>query len=279
MYWACARLQLRCQLLYLRMRNVLVRHTTLSCDGPIVSLTTYGKRCETVYYTLESIARGRLLPSRIILWLDEPPAMANLPAELKRLEKRGLEIRLTENLGPHTKYYPYLEITESFNLPLVTADDDVLYPRDWLSGLASSYKSRPDLIHCYRAHVVAIVDGAIAPYATWKPCVTTDESYLNFSTGVSGAIYPPAFLGALKRNGKDFLSCCLRADDIWLHVTAIRSGFKIRQLGKHSMLFAEVPNTQDVTLWHDNVYKSGNDSQIAKTYSRKDIELLLASVA
>ena len=50
------------------------------------------------------------------------------PESLRRLERRGLEVRLTQNYGPHTKYYPSLADAIADGLPLVTADDDILYP-------------------------------------------------------------------------------------------------------------------------------------------------------
>src|ERR1700761_4729145 len=73
--------------------------------GPVVSLTTYGARSRKVYLVIESIARGTMLPSRIILWIDNENLFNNLPLSIKRLVQRGLEVKLCPNYGPHTKYY------------------------------------------------------------------------------------------------------------------------------------------------------------------------------
>src|ERR1700728_3972607 len=85
--------------------------------GPIVSLTTYGKRSRTVYLAVESIGKGHVRPSRIILWLDARAIFHNPPATIRRLVRRGLEVKLCENYGPHTKYYPYLQSLETFESP------------------------------------------------------------------------------------------------------------------------------------------------------------------
>ena len=77
-------------------------------DGPVVSLTSYGKRIDTVYVTIESIARGSLLPSELILWLDDEERSRSLPITLERLKERGLSVRICEDYGPHKKYYPYV---------------------------------------------------------------------------------------------------------------------------------------------------------------------------
>src|SRR5579859_5883370 len=102
------------------MRNRFNNHALTDPNGPVVSLTTYGKRTSRVYLAIESIGRGRILPSRIILWLDEKPVFDDLPDSIKRLTKRGLEVRFCENFGPHKKYFPFISGEATFSLPLVT---------------------------------------------------------------------------------------------------------------------------------------------------------------
>ena len=128
-------LRLRADMLWLTLRNHFSRSAiSIGGHGPVVSLTTYGKRANKAYLAIESIARGSLLPSRLILWLDEQVLYDDLPAPLFRLTRRGLEIKLCKNYGPHKKYYPYVESQTTFTSPLVTADDDTIYPRSWLAG-------------------------------------------------------------------------------------------------------------------------------------------------
>jgi len=255
-------------------RNLLTGAPVVRKGGPVVSLTSYGKRVETVHLTIESIAAGRLQPSRLILWLDDEGIFQNPPEPLVRLKERGLEVRLARNYGPHTKYYPYIESVSEFGLPLATADDDILYPSYWLERLARGYAEQPDLINCYRARVIAFQSDGLAPYSEWRTCSSTDPTILNFATGVSGIVYPPKFLTMLKRSGSAFESCCPKADDIWLHVLALRSGYKVRQIVKKPDLhFPALPGTQDVALQHSNC-RSGNDHQAAMTYSRQDLDAL-----
>jgi hypothetical protein len=260
-------------------RNRTAKHPIVASRGPIVSLTTHGKRIQTVYLALESIADGSVLPSRIILWLDDADAFNNRPRSLRRLEERGLEIRLAQNYGPHTKYYPFLESTDTFEMPLVTADDDVLYTKSWLSGLVGSFNQDCTAINCYRAHEIKITDGKIAPYRAWEPCRSVQPSFLNFAAGNSGCIYPPAFLRALKAAGKGFEQQCPRADDVWLHVNAVRAHFKIRQIRKRQLNFPSLPDTQDIALFLSNVDLGKNDVQIQNTYSPTDIGALVSCLS
>jgi hypothetical protein len=238
-------------------------------------MTSYGARVENVFFALESIGSGTVRPSRLVLWLDDPNRFATLPDSLRRLEKRGLEIRLCETFGPHTKYYPYLEVQAEFVDPLVTADDDVLYPRSWLSGLVEAYESNDQVISCYRARTVRLDGQRLAPYVTWPLCTSTEPSLRNFSTGVSGVIYPPRFLKYVKAVGRGFVHVCPNADDVWLHVNAVRLGCKVHQITNVALEFAKIPGTQGTALYRSNRLEGGNDKQISKTYVASDIRALV----
>jgi hypothetical protein len=258
----------------LRRRNLLSEAPVIAPGGPVVSLTTYGTRVQSVYLTLESIGAGSLLPARLILWIDDPDAYHNLPSSIRRLEARGLEVLQTNNYGPHKKYFPYLLSTETFTLPLVTADDDTLYPKCWLAKLYSAYRENPDVVNCHRAHSIFMIDGMPAPYVRWVACRSTEPSFLHFATGSSGCIYPPGFLAKLKIAGQGFLNVCPKGDDIWLHANAVRAGLRIRQIGRRQLNFPFLPDTQSGSLSNHNVRYGGNDRQIARTYTECDIAIL-----
>lgn len=267
------------QLTYLRSRNERSKAPVIAPGGPVVSVTTYGERLGTVHLMLESIAAGSVLPSRLILWVDSVEAFANRSPGLERLVERGLEICLSDNYGPHTKYYPYLLSTNTFEAPLATADDDLLYSRWWLEGLVRSNREDPEAVNCYRAHRIGLSNGTITPYQTWAQCRSTEPELLHFATGVSGCIYPPSLLKRLKLAGSEFLHTCPKADDVWLHVNALRAGMKTRQIWNRSLRFPFVPGTQGSGLYHSNVLLARNDEQIRNTYTAEDIALLEESAA
>ena len=246
--------------------------------GPAVSLTTYGKRSKKVYFAIESIASGEVLPSRLILWVDDVALLENLPSTILRLQKRGLEVKLSKNYGPHTKYYPYVECEDPFETPLVTADDDMLYPRYWLEQLVESNRKYPECINCFWAHEVAMDENGIARSQDWRQCSSTQPHNRHVAAGVTGVIYPPAFLLELKHAGASFETCCPRADDLWLHVQALRAGYKVRQILPRLPYFSfrGIPGTQDMALCLYNVGEAGNDRQISATYNDADVQMLRA---
>jgi hypothetical protein len=267
-------------ILKMKLANRISDKLVTSSEGPVVSIATYGRRLETVYLTIESIARGSVRPARLLLWLDDPSEFANLPIQLKRLQARGLEVKLSDrNYGPHKKYFPYvmsrvLERLPGRDGPLVTADDDILYPRGWLRGLVSGHEGAPEIIQCYRARIVNVNDSGLQPYSTWELCRSTEPSFLTFAIGVSGVIYPPRFQDLLQQAGRAFERSCLRADDLWLHVNAVRNGFQIRQLTSKPVHFPIIPGTQEAGLQQNNLHNQGNDEQIKNTYGNSDIEIL-----
>ncbi|MCU1548155.1 MAG: glycosyltransferase, partial [Arthrobacter sp.] len=133
-------------LVYLRLRNLVARGPVTGSAPVVVSLTTYGNRIHTVSVAIESIARGKVRPQRLLLWLQSPEQFEARPASLRRLERRGLEVLLSANYGSHTKYYPYVQSVERHTVPLVTSDDDVVYPPNWLARLVTAQQQHREAI-------------------------------------------------------------------------------------------------------------------------------------
>jgi hypothetical protein len=253
-----------------------VRHSLVASNttAPVVSMTTHGPRLKTVDRTIRSIGTGRLRPSRLILWVNPDVDVSALPDRLLRLRARGLEIlNAPENLGPHTKYYPYaVTFGDQDHQPLVTADDDILYPRSWLKQL--SLRQFVNTVTCHRAHRITMMpDGRPKSYLDWRVCRTAEPSKLNFATGVMGVLYPRDFVRAL-REDQEFKAKCPRADDVWLHVKAIRLGYSVLQVGDHPASFPMIRRAQSVSLVGSNAFEDGNDKQIVATYGPQDLKIL-----
>lgn len=261
----------------LAMSNRFSRRPCVTGEGPVVCVTSHGYRLQHVHLTLESIASGDLKPGRLLLCLDEQERELPRTAPLRRLQARGLEIIYGPRCGPHQKYLAYVQQASVLEHPLATADDDVLYPRYWLQDLLSAHGRMPDVIHCYRAHRVGLQESGLAAYRTWLPCEDTRPSLLNFATGVSGVIYPARFQRWLREQGRGFDTCCPRADDIWLHVNAVRCGMPIAQLHNEPVHFVGAPGTRQGALHRHNVSQGGNDQQLGATYTPQDLQRLNAA--
>lgn len=241
--------------------------------GTIVSLTTHGSRVSTVHHTIESILVGTVRPERVVLWLDSSDAYRRLVEDLGYLRSLGLEVRLTNNFGPHTKYWPMVcELGTSRSNVLVTADDDVLYPRRWLEDLTQCWSGESDTICAFRCHKIRFSSPYhFAPYSTWVPAFSKESLGRLFFTGVSGVLYPSTMLQALLARGEIFLESAPKADDVWLNSVALQEGMKVRQVGRVPRHFPLIPDTQTMSLVSSNVGSQGNDRQIDATFTQDEV--------
>lgn len=269
---------MRLELLQLALRNRLARRSAVDATATaVVTMTTHAARAHAAYLALESIARGRARPGRLILWIDDPALLSAMPRTWRRLRRRGVEFLPAERHGVHTKYFAYVRSVTHHDRPLVTSDDDIVYPRTWLAGLLAAHADHPDDVLCYRAHRIRFEADAIARYPTWTPCRDGATTIANFGTSVSGQLLPPALLNHVARAGAAFSDACPKADDIWLHVCALRAGFRVRQIVREPIHFTFIPRTQAVALQLTNLPRD-NDVQIAATYTADDLAMLRAAV-
>ena len=265
--------------LWLRNTFVWRRARVVDEDArSVVSLTTHGRRIEDVWLAIESIGRGTVRPRRIILWLDD--ADVRLPHRVRRLRRRGLEVlRTPHGLGVHTKYQPYIR-TQPLKMPLVLADDDIIYPPEWLLGLERAYAESPGHVIAYRAHIVGMnEDGSFQPYRLWRSCDDSSASFAHFATSVSGQLLAPSLQVELLRQGDAFLEHAPTADDVWLHRTAVLAGYRTRQVDEGQRHWWFIPGSQTTGLNTVNVGEGGNDRQIDLSHTevtrnriRADIE-------
>lgn len=237
----------------------------------VVSLTSFPPRIPEVFFALHSLLDQRLKPDLLILWLAAeqfPNREDDLPKEVRDLREYGLTIKWCADLKSFTKLVPAL--TEYPGDVIVTADDDVYYPREWLELLYTSYLREPQFIHCHRAHRVIFDDsGSIAPYSSWPKNISTGEaSYLNFLTGVGGVLYPPGSLHQDVATPELFTNLCPTADDIWFWAMAVVNDRKIRVVdGNIAEFVALDPELESemkdgIALYRVNKYV--NDDQIRR---------------
>lgn len=238
----------------------------------IASLTSYPLRIPTLHYTLYSLFAQEHKPDEVILWLslkEFPNKESDLPQSVLAFKKLGLNVQWCENnIKSYKKLIPALQAYP--DAVIVTADDDVVYPKDWLKKLYNAYVKNPQYIHCHRAHRISFDEsGKLLPYAQWENSIShlqTSPSFLNFFTGVGGVLYPPhCFFEDVTKEEK-FLSLAPHQDDIWFFAMAVLNDVKINVVeGNYTDkdLVSYVNHTQTGALWIENV-KSGLNDKVLK---------------
>ena len=232
----------------------------------IVSITSYKERFSELSIALYSLLNQSIKPDRIILWLsDEYNDLMELPYEITRYIKNGLEIRFVKDIKSYTKIiYALKEFSDSI---IVTADDDIYYPKSWLASLYYSYISYPLDIQVHRAHRVNLNNNELIPYEQWSKHVNEESArYDNFLTGVGGVLYPPRCFKQEVFRKDLFLKLAPDADDIWLWVMALLNDRKIRVVKNHNKTLKAINFLEQIFCLKKSLYmknqKGGNDIQL-----------------
>ena len=228
----------------------------------IVSLTSFPKRMDDIVFCLYSLLNQTLKPDEVVLWLtveEFPNGESDVPAKVLDLTKNGLTIKWCNNLRSYTKLVPSLkEYPDDF---IVTADDDLYYPKDWLDEIWQYHLKYPDCIISQRSRrLVFNEDGSPKPYGAWKLIDgVMDESYLNLQTGVGGVLYFPNSLSKEVLKEDVFKEIAPSTDDLWFWAMAVLNGVKIKPISNSQMVnlcyvnyAREFGFLGDESLWRTN---------------------------
>ncbi|WP_045402524.1 hypothetical protein [Vibrio campbellii] len=255
------------QLYYFVLNRITKKTIRIANDSEYsISLTSYGKRLNTVYLTIESLARQKVEPVSITLWLSKQDISPNdLPRTLKRLERRGLKIKFVdENIRSYKKlYYEYVEKKDVVKF-IMTVDDDVFYPC-WLGRSALYHAALNNRsVVCFRSHMMKFSDdGSILPYSQWEGCQGTKLGRADiFPTGVGGVLYPIDSLKGLDLQKENFLKCAPLADDVWFKSLSLFNEFNSTNVGHNLEHFYCVLSKQRKGLELMNVGQGKNDEQL-----------------
>lgn len=170
-----------------------------------------------------------------------------LVSALERCSQTGpikLKVVYTDNIGPFRKLLPLAKIARdesSHDDPiLITADDDTLYPRNWLCRLVEA-QQRYNCVVAFRGRQILAQKGIVSPYKDWiksgkrlrKP------SLLTLPTGKDGVCYRMSHLHAGVYNQEAALANAGHADDLWFKIHTLLTGTPSVLL--HSELYMQFP--------------------------------------
>ena len=244
-------------------------------DKTILSLTTYGERINSVHIVIQNFASQTKKPNKFILWLDEEEFNEkNIPIKLKLLEKKGLEILFCKNIRSYKKIIPTLKKYPNENI--ITIDDDIIYPDDFIERIIYYSKINPNTVICNRAHIMGITpNGLIKPYKKWKrPSGIIEPCKLLFPTGVGGVFYPKNIFHRNVLDENSFMNLAPTADDVWLKFMTLKNGINCFMIPRSKPFhdeFLTLSDSQKNGLYINNVFKNQNDIQIANVINYLNI--------
>jgi len=224
----------------------------------VISFTSYKKRYSTLALCIKSLLNQSVKPDFIHLYISEKDA--ELPADVLKLKSKGLFVKIVpEDLGPHGKYYHVMQ-SHSKNI-IITVDDDILYDKNLIKDLLSSYNKYPNAISARRVHLMRKNKNSILPYNQWSwECSTYQfPSLALFATGVGGVLYPPEILPPQAFDKEVIKKLILKQDDIWLKYIELKENIPVVYVPHAHPHLMTIKEAQNSGLCNVNVSQSQND--------------------
>lgn len=186
----------------------------------IACITSYPERYEFLPFVINSIKSQSKPPAKIILYLSKRESR-----KLK-IKIKGIEIIKVENIKPHKKYYYAMKKYK--NYAIITFDDDVIYPYNFIESLINSYITYPNIISGRRSHYMLYENNKeLKIYNNWILTQRnfTTSSFDIFLTGVGGIIYPPDILN-IDEHLLPLIKETITTDDILLKHLEMNKGIE-----------------------------------------------------
>jgi hypothetical protein len=221
----------------------------------IVSLTSHPPRFPMLRQALDSLLGQDMRPDAVVLWLARHE-FASLPSDILRLD--GLTIRQCEDLRSYKKLIPALEAYPGAFV--LTADDDLVYPRTWVRDFVQAYRGQNEVI-CRRKREVSLDPSgkALTPYNTWPIIQDEAKGDWVFPTSCHGMLVVPGSLSPKVADMKQAQRLCPMNDDIWWWWWAYPN--LVRSIVGSDPI-RDLPTGKD-GLWSQHNRDGGNDRQIA----------------
>lgn len=255
---------------------------------PIISLTAISGRIDRVEITVASILKQTQKPHSINLYVSEEPHLIDEgirrdSTALRRISDLGVNVYLVPNIGPYRKQVPLViqlrATSASDKAPIITIDDDVIYPPDIIYRLMTALETEEAVI-AHRGRELVFEGQLLASYKNFS-APQIRSSLLNMGTGKNGIAYR---LGYFPSNYEDFIGHILAptADDIWCKWAT--SSYCIPTVileptaaYDQSLDFKEVEPNDKNGLFHKFNAKGANDIAIEnmeKYFTFKDVSVV-----
>lgn len=241
----------------------------------VVSFTTYRKRIDKIEPVINSILDQSFTNFKLILWLsDKEYNLTNIPKFITSKISEKFQVKFCSEMFSYKKLLPSLK--EYGDSIIVTADDDIIYNKDWLLELVCSYITEPNAIHCHRGHRISFDNEKqkVNSYSKWTRNVCSAESSFDIlPTGCGGVLYPPKSLHTTVIDYSLASRLCPSGDDIWFWCNALLRNTKIKTVPFSTFKLNFAEGTQDSSLFILNDKNGANDKMIENVtgYFKSDI--------
>lgn len=206
----------------------------------IISLTSHTKsRMELLpKYLYESILKHNTDKFKIVLTLFKDD-MKDISEKLQKLiDSHLVELLVVdENLRSHLKYFYVMQ--KYRDLPIITIDDDTIYPYEAFEYMLEEHKKNPNCVLCRSCQEITFTNHKVNVQQkwSWSPCQNISKR--NHAEGYASILYPANCLKITDELIPEVKKCIL-SDDIFLTILEIRNGIDIFYLPqfRHSLVLS-----------------------------------------
>jgi hypothetical protein len=238
----------------------------------IVSLTVISTRAGRLHLTLDSLLRQDFRDFEIRVHASRTPYLLDagiirVPEACQALMRGDGRLRwdVVPNVGPYRKLLPVLADTAAQGALIVTADDDTLYPADWLSSLVSAFE-RQRCIIAFRGHNMEHGAEGFLRYRRWMMGRITDNpSVFCLPTGKDGVLYHPSFFHPSVLDVQQACRIAPTSDDLWFKWHSAANDVPVHVMNPDYMTHS-LPETANggPSLYQEHNKGGANDAAVAR---------------
>ncbi len=229
----------------------------------IVSLTSHTKsRLEQLpKFLFNSLLKYNKTNFKVVLTLYKDD-IQYITKDLQALIDNNLIelIVAEENLKSHLKYFYVMQKYK--NLPIITIDDDIIYPVKMFEYMLEEHRKNPNVVLCRSCQQFTYTNNEINNTKQWLWNPINDIAHINHAEGYAGILYPPNCLN-ISNNLIPEIYDTIMSDDIYLSILEIRNRIKVYYLPKMRHEFILSTKGEDSISLHPNIIAI-NDSYVKK---------------
>lgn len=224
----------------------------------IVSLTSHTKsRLEQLpKFLFNSLLKFNKTNFKVVLTLYKDDVQF-ITEDLQTLIDNDLVelIIAEENLRSHLKYFYVMQ--KYRDLPIITIDDDMIYPVQMFDYMLEEYHKNPSVILCRSCQQFTYTNGNINDTRKWLWNPANNIAHINHAEGYAGILYPPNCLHITEDLIPEIYDTIM-SDDIYLSILEIRNRVKVYYLPKmrHEFVLA-TKGDQSISLT-PNIVETNN---------------------
>ena len=189
-----------------------------------VSVTTTNRRLGLFFYGLQSLVRQNYEEFKIVINLSKEAYLFDdgIDSIPDWMEGKNVQVNFVENTGSYRKLVPLIENVGEEDI-VVTADDDMLYSKQWLSKIVKEAGKYPDSIVCGGArHIKKNIFGRLQNYSSWRHSVAPETAMDLIPLGGFGAAYRKKLVDLNFITDAAFREYAPTADDLWFRIASMR---------------------------------------------------------